>query len=154
MRIPPPWEKPAPEAVPRDNKGRFPPGVSGNPAGKPVGAIGRRAVLEQQLADAVPGIQEVVIAAAMGGDMTAAGLVLTRVHPPLRARAERVRFDLDPSKPLSDQAQQVVVAVASGDVDPETGKMMVEVIASLAGIRSVDEVQKQIDELKRHLNVR
>jgi hypothetical protein len=61
-----------------------------------------------------------------------------------------VQFDLDPSKPLADQAQQVLVAVANGDIDPETGQLLVNLISSFAGIRQVDDLQARIEALEQH----
>lgn len=47
----------------------------------------------------------VVMDAALAGDMQAANLVLQRLSPPLRARAEKVTFELTPDAPLTTQAQ-------------------------------------------------
>jgi hypothetical protein len=157
-RITPPWERPGQPAQPieppvlerQDIKTRFQPGVSGNPSGRAPGTKNRKTLLEQSLADAAPDVQAKVVALALEGDMQAASLVMTRVHPPLRPRAERVQFELDPSKPLFDQAQQVLVAVAAGDIDPETGQMLVNLISSFAGIRQVDDLLVRIQALEQH----
>ncbi len=67
--------------------GRFAPGQSGNPAGKPKGTRHRITLLAERLME--NDAQEVVravLAAARGGDMVAAKLVLERVLPVRRGR--------------------------------------------------------------------
>jgi hypothetical protein len=93
-------------------------------------------------------IAKVVIDAAKGGDMQAANLVLSRLQPALKARAEKVTFQLDPTAPLTNQAQQVVVAVAAGDVDPDTGKLLIDCMSALGGLREVDELASRIAALE------
>jgi hypothetical protein len=129
--------------------GRFKPGQSGNPAGKAPGTKNKKTLLAEELEQAASGVQAVVIAKALEGDIQAAGLVLTRVHPPLRSRAERVQFDLNPDMPLAAQAQQVLVAVAEGEIDPETGQLIVNLISSFAGIKATDEFAARLEALEK-----
>jgi hypothetical protein len=59
--------------------GRFVPGVSGNPTGKKPGTRHRATQLTEKLmADDAEAVVTAVVAAAKGGDMTAARLVLDR----------------------------------------------------------------------------
>lgn len=122
-------------------------GVSGNPDGRAPGSKNKRTLLEEQLAQAAPAVQGVVInKALLEGDMTAASLVMSRVAAPLRARAERVEFDFDPDAPVAEQAKQIMVAVSEGRVDPDTGKMLLDMLCAFAGLRDVEHF---LDELKR-----
>jgi hypothetical protein len=82
--------------------------------------------------------------AALAGDMQAAGIALARLAAPLKAVAERVEFTLDPHRPLSEQANQILQAVADGKVDPETGKTLIACIQSVAGIRAVEDLEGRI----------
>lgn len=75
----------------------------------------------------------VVMDAALEGDMQACNMVLQRLSPPLRARAEKVTFGLTPDAPLHQQANQVLASVAEGAIDPETGKLLIDCIQSVAG---------------------
>ena len=59
--------------------GRWQKGQSGNPAGRPKGALSKRDKIAQALSDDGPAVARVVIDAALSGDMQAAGLVLSRV---------------------------------------------------------------------------
>lgn len=121
---------------------------SPNPAGRPRGIVDKRTKVTLALADDAPAIARVVIDAALEGDMQAASLVLSRIAPPLKANAERVQFDLSSGVPLSEQAQQILQAVAEGKVDPETGKTLIGCIQSVAGIRAVEDLEQRIIQLE------
>lgn len=141
----PEWMKgyapPAPAAPPS----RWTPGMkSPNPRGRPKGIVDKRTKLTQALADEAPAITRVVIEAAKSGDLQAASLVLSRVCPPLKANAERVQFELDPTLPLAEQAKQILAAVAEGKVDPETGKTLIACLSSVANIEAVAELENRI----------
>lgn len=114
------------------------------PAGRPKGVLDKRTKVTQALADDAPAVARVVIDAALEGDMQAAGLVLSRVAPALKQQAERVTFELSPNRPLSQQAQEILLAVAEGKLDAETGKTLIGCIQSVAGIRAVEELEQRI----------
>lgn len=126
----------------------FQPGVSGNPKGRPKGSRNRKNIIAEEFAKEGSKVARVVMDAALEGDMTAANMVLQRLSPPLRARAEKVTFELDGDKPLSEQAQQVLTAVAAGDIDPETGKLLIDAIGAFAGIKQVDDLEARLAALE------
>lgn len=98
--------------------------------------------------DDAPAIARVVIDAALEGDMQAASLVLSRVAPALKQQAERVQFDLSPDVPLSEQARQILQAVADGKVDSETAKTLIGCIQSVANISAVEELEARLAALE------
>jgi hypothetical protein len=124
------------------------PGQSGNPKGRPVGAKSRKTVIADEFAKEGSAVAQVVLAAAKGGCMTACNLVLARLTPPLRARAERVTFELNADAPLTQQAQQVLSAVAAGDIDPETGKLLIDAISAFAGLKATDDLENRLAALE------
>jgi len=63
---------------------RFTKGVSGNPNGRPKGAIGKTTKLRLQLQKSVPAILDKLVEAALNGDIAAAKLILERALPALR----------------------------------------------------------------------
>jgi len=128
--------------------GRFPKGVSGNPAGRPKGSLSKRDKIAQALKDDGPKVARVVIDAALEGDMQAAGLVLSRVLPPVRAQAERVKFELSEHVPLSEQAGQILHAVSEGRLDADTARILVGCIQSVAGIKAVEDLESRIIQLE------
>ena len=129
----------------------FKPGQSGNPAGRPKGARDKRNVVAAEFAKEGSAIARVVIEKAKEGDMGAAALVLQRLSPPLRPQAEKVTFDFDPSLPIADQGTAVLTAVARGEIDPDTGRMILDMIAAHLGLRDVETF---LAELKRMREVR
>ena len=68
------------------------PGQSGNPKGRPVGSRNKQNVVAEEFAKDGSKVARIVMDAALAGDMQAASLVLQRMCPPLRARAEKVTF--------------------------------------------------------------
>lgn len=125
------------------------PGQSGNPKGRPPGSRNRKNLVAEEFAKDGSKVARVVMDAALAGDMQAASLVLQRLSPPLRARAEKITFDLDPTAPLTAQAQQVIAAVASGNIDPDTGQLLVGCITALAGVKQIDELEQRLSALER-----
>ncbi|HDS1580340.1 TPA: hypothetical protein QEL15_002430 [Stenotrophomonas maltophilia] len=124
------------------------PGQSGNPKGRPVGSRNKKNVIAEEFEKDGSEVARVVMNAALEGDMQAANMVLQRLSPPLRARAEKVTFELTPDAPLHQQANQVLASVAEGAIDPETGKLLIDCIQSVAGIRAVDELEARLVALE------
>ncbi len=124
------------------------PGQSGNPRGRPVGSRNKKNVIAEEFEKDGSAVARVVMDAALEGDMQAANMVLQRLSPPLRARAEKVTFELNPDAPLHEQANQVLASVAEGAIDPETGKLLIDCIQSVAGIRAVDELEARLIALE------
>nr|WP_154123932.1 DUF5681 domain-containing protein [Xylella fastidiosa] len=141
------WQD-SPAAQEPPHRGGFLPGVSGNPRGRPVGSRNKKNVIADELAKEGSAVARVVMDAALAGDMQAANMVLQRLSPPLRARAEKVTFELTPDAPLHQQANQVLASVAEGAIDPETGKLLIDCIQSVAGIRAVDELEARLIALE------
>lgn len=147
MAADPPWGTEwAPQPNPPKDS-RFKKGQSGNPKGRPPGRTRKSLLLEKFESQGVE-VAQVVVDAAKAGDMTAANIVLQRLAPPLRPRAEAITFALDPTLPLTGQAQQVLVAVAAGEVDPDTGKLLIDCLSAFGGLRQVDELDARIAALE------
>lgn len=123
-------------------------GQSGNPAGRAPGSKNKRTLLEEQLHQAAGAVQGVVINTALAGDMTAASLVMARVAPPLRARAEKVEFDFDPDASAADNAKHVMLAVSEGRIDPDTGKMLLDMLCAFAGLRDMETFVSELMRFK------
>lgn len=132
----------------RENPARWRPGQSGNPSGRPLGSKNKKTLVIEEFEKAGSEIAQKVVEAAKAGDITAANIVLQRLSPPLRPRSERVKFELDATAPLYAQGQQIMKAVAASELDPETGKLLIECLNSFAGLRQVDDLAARLDRLE------
>jgi len=111
------------------SNGRFEPGRSGNPAGRPKGARGHATlVADAMLEERVKAVVDNLIDRALAGSIPATRLALDRVSlsPP-----DRIALDLPTLRSPSDvvDASAVLVdAVAAGEVAPRAAKEMMAVL--------------------------
>lgn len=127
-----------PENAGRDQAGRFTPGASGNPSGKPRGTRHRTTMaIEAMLEGQHEALTNAAIDKALTGDPTALRLCLDRLAPPRKDAP--ISFDLPAVVTVSDAvgaSTAVLAAVAAGEVTPdEAGRVM----ALLTAHRSIVE---------------
>ena len=108
--------------------GRFPPGASGNPSGRPKT---ESAALRAEFAEHGPAIASVVIEAAVGGDLQAAKMVLDRISPPLKAQAAPVQLDLPHPEKATGTAAAIIRAAADGEIPPDVAAQLVGAVGTL-----------------------
>ena len=132
--------------VTRMPSGRFSPGASGNPTGRP---RTESAALRAALAEHGPAIAAVVIEAAIGGDLQAAKLVLDRIIPPLRAQAAPVLLDLPGPENATATAAAIIRAAADGELPPDVATQLVAAVGTLARIIEIDELKDRLESLER-----
>jgi len=123
-------------------------GESGNIAGRPKGVVDKRARLRKAFESEGRAVAERCIAAALEGDVQAMKIVLERIAPPLKAKAEPVTFDLNVDGGYTDQARQVLRAVSVGNVAPDIGRQLIDGIASMARVAELDEITRRLDALE------
>lgn len=153
--VPPPWMEgwqPAPAPPPKRAKSgnpRWTPGCkSPNPSGRPKGIVDRRMQIAQRMFDDAGGIVNAMVEKALEGDTSAAGLILSRVLPALRAQSEKVTFDFDARAPVARQVEQVLDAIAAGAVAPDVGRQIIEAVAALSAIRATEELEARLAALE------
>ena len=118
------------------------PGESGNPRGKPKGAINKTTRLALELFEGgIKNIAEVVIKQAQDGDLTAARLVLDKLVPNARERAVELPGLPSTENPagVAEAQAAILQAVASADLTPGEA-------ATLSGI--VENRRKAIETLE------
>jgi hypothetical protein len=93
-------------------------------------------------------VVRVVLDAAKAGDMVACGHVLSRIAPNLRSKSQTVEFDFDPELPIGKQVEQVLAAVAAGQVPPDVGQTIVAMITNLASVRATEDLEARIIQLE------
>ncbi len=122
--------------------------VSPNKAGRPTGILDERSRVTKALLDDAHAVARVVIEAAMAGDIQAAGIVLSRVAPVLKAQADKVAFSFDAKASLVEQVESVLQAVANGLVSPDVGRSIIETVGSLAAIRQYEDLERRLAALE------
>ena len=129
----------------------FKKGQSGNPAGKPKGAVSKMTKLRQSIEADLPDIIAAVTEQAKAGDMAACKLLMDRVMPALRPTDQPVTLPLAGAD-LGADGRAVVSAVGDGSVTPETGAKLLQGLSSLARITEVDELVRRIEALEKSIN--
>lgn len=84
---------------------------------------------------------------AMGGDMTAAHVLINRLVPPLRPKDEPIRVKL-PHGDVLEQARALVAAVADGQITPGDGKALLDALAAVVKIQEITELVKRVEALE------
>jgi hypothetical protein len=123
--------------------GRFRPGKSGNPAGRPPGIPDKRVALRALLEPHAPALIQKVVALAKKGDRAALRMCLDRLVPPLRATDQPVAIEgLNGS--LTDQGRVILVAMGKGDLAPDVAVTLIQALGALAGVVKVDDLEKRL----------
>src|SRR5713226_6871271 len=142
------------QASVRDERGRFVPGQSGNPAGKVPGTRNRATLLRAALdSEDGPAMARVIIDKAIAGDVVTARFCLDRLEPRPRSRA--IAIDLPEGRRVSDIVaayDATVAAMMGGEITPDEA---VQVTRVLDGRRRAIEAawreearEKKSDSLK------
>jgi hypothetical protein len=127
--------------------GRWKPGESGNPRGRPPGT-GDVSKLRAKIAEQVPAIVDKLTDAALAGDVGAARLLLERVIPPMKAAEQTAPVALA-GETLTEQGRAVVAAVTAGDLAPGQGAALLTSLGTLAKLIEADELERRIAALER-----
>lgn len=132
------------------HNGRWRPGQSGNPAGKPRGARHKTTLLAEKLMqDDAEAVVNAVLTAAKGGDMTAARIVLDRLSP--ARRDNPVAFPLPTIESAGDAAgamAAILAAVASGEVTPGEAETIGKLIETHIRALEASEFERRLQELE------
>jgi hypothetical protein len=135
------------EKTGRTPEGRFAPGVSGNPAGRPKGSLNKRTLLEQALREGEAlALARVVIEDGLGGGLVSARTLFNRLEPP--RRGVRIPFDL-PADPRNFQAcfVEVLRALFAGQISGDEALPIGKFLVAQSGIQHYyPPKQAEVDE--------
>jgi hypothetical protein len=123
-----------PAAAGRDTGGRWQPGVSGNPAGRPKGSRNRAGrLLDVRIAEHVEAISATLVRLACFGNVTALRMCVQRLSPPVKQA--RIAFELPAMASAADAAclhAAVLQAVSEGELSPSEGSEVSRLIETAA----------------------
>jgi hypothetical protein len=138
-----PKSKPATDR--RGHQGRFTPGTSGNPQGRPKSET---TALRESLADGAADVVKAVLIAANAGDMQAAKIVLDRLVPSLKANAQYVHLALPESASPLAIASAILTATASGTLAPDIAAQLVTAVGTFCRIEEIEQLRIRIAALE------
>lgn len=131
--------------------GRFPEGISGNPAGRPPGRKNTATLALEALLDGEgEAITRKAIERAKAGDHHALKLVLDRILPMRRGRP--VPFELPEVEGAADVTKAhgaVLKACASGTLTPEEGAMIASILDAKRRSIEVEEITRRLAVLEQ-----
>jgi hypothetical protein len=125
----------------------FKQGKSGNPAGRPRGRPDKRAQWRKELEKHGNALVAKAVELALDGDSQALKLCIDRAIPAYRPTAEPVSFAME-GDTLTSKAESILAAVAAGELDPLTGKSLIDAIGSLVKVTEIDDVHRRLAELE------
>ena len=131
----------------------FKPGQSGNPNGRPKGALNKasqaiRALMEGEAEE----LGRVAIHKALEGDMTALRLCMERMLP--AAKDTHIQFELPVMSNASEAAvaaQAVLKAVSEGEVTPLEGATVMGLVESYRRTLEVTELEERLVQVEERM---
>ena len=140
--VQPDWAK---NHVPVPNPGNpnWKKGVSGNVKGRPPGRTPQQKLVRRMM-DEGGAVLDAVLTKAKEGDSASAAIILSRLLPALRSQSQAVQFEFDPELPIAKQVEQVLAAVAAGEVPPDVGQTIVAIIGTLSNVRATEELADRL----------
>jgi hypothetical protein len=119
-----------PDKVGRLQDGTFPPGVSGNPSGRPKGSRHKASIAVDTLLDGqAEALTQKAVELALTGDTTALRLCLERIAPARKSRPIRLELPtIENAEDVAAAMSAVVSSVASGDIDTDEGTALAGII--------------------------
>jgi hypothetical protein len=122
-------------------------GQSGNPKGKPAGALSPAGRLREAIAQDIPGILATLRQQALDGDVQAASLLLSRCLPPLRPETAEQAIPVTGCS-LGERVEAVVSAAVAGQLPPNIASELMGVLAGQAKIFETIELERRIAALE------
>lgn len=130
---------------------KFQKGQSGNPSGRPKGALGMAGRLRAAIQGDAEQIIQSLITQAKGGDTAAAKLLLDRVCPALKPEAQAVDLEQLATGSLIEKAGAVLSAAGAGELAPDVAAQLVQSVATLAKVAEIDQLQQRLESLEKLL---
>ena len=141
-----PATHPSGHGLERTSGGQFRAGYSGNPTGRP---RSESTALRLQMAERAEDVLQVVLHAALNGDMAASKMILDRLVPPLRPHSESVLISLDARAGPAATAEGILAAAVAGKIPPDAAVQLLSAASSLSRIIETAELKTRLEALER-----
>lgn len=145
---------PAKTGKQQGNQGKFKPGKSGNPKGRPQGSRHKATLAAQALLDGeAQELTRKCIELAKAGNLVALRLCLERLIPPRRDRHISMKLPEVTEAADMPQALQVVMkAVAEGDITPGDGQTLTAMLEALRKGIELTTLEDRLRALEEKIN--
>jgi hypothetical protein len=137
-------------------KGRFKPGVSGNPRGKPKGSRHKSTMAAMVLLSGeAEALTRVAIKAALAGDLTALKLCLDRIIPPTKDHPVDVKLPkMATVADLPGFTGALLNAVSSGNLGPSEAEKLCKIATAHREAIQISDFEQRIADLETAANIK
>lgn len=137
----------------RDQGGRFLPGASGNPQGKPLGSRNWASVLAENLLDGqAEALAQKAVEMALAGDVPALRLCLERLVPMRKERPIVLELPAPESaQGISAGFSKLVEALTHGELTPTETNSAAVLLESARRALETTELARRIEEMEQRL---
>jgi hypothetical protein len=131
---------------------QFQKGVSGNPAGRPVGVKDRRTALREALECRGEELLSKAVERALEGDTAVLITLLSKIIPRLKPESLVIESQIVGSNPV-EQATALVASTLSGNISPSVAAELMQSLANAVKIEEAGELRARIEALESRLHV-
>jgi len=121
--------------------------MSGNKRGRPKGSRDARTLLFDELVPHGQALISKAVALALNGDPVMIRLCLDKLISNPKPREQSVKIK-DFGGSLSERGELVLAAIASGDISPSEGSVVLGAITAQSKLIEVDDLIKRIEALE------
>jgi hypothetical protein len=139
------------------NKGKWPKGHSGNPAGRPRQSRNKSTLLMEALLEGdAEQLTAKAIEMAKAGDILAMRLCLDRLLPPRRDRPIHLTLPpIENMQQISSAMSTVVKAIGEGSITPTEGETLANVMTvqtNVVGLMATGDLERRVKHLEEALS--
>lgn len=142
---------PAENTAQKQKRGGFRKGQSGNPSGRPRGALNKTTIAVQSLLDGeAEALTRRAVELALDGDITALKLCLDRVSPCPKDRAVTFTMpdDICKAESLPQMTAHILKAVAIGELTPSEGERLSSIVSAHAKAIELNDIEQRVARLE------
>ena len=126
-------------------------GQSGNPSGRPKGAVSKRSQLSKLLEPHAHALIDKAVELALTGEPSALRLCIERLIP--RAKEETLEIN-DLSGSLAEKSKQVISFITNGTINPIEGTALLQALLTQSKLTETTDLIDRIEKLesRHHVN--